>query len=167
MFLYVMSMLLHCHFLFYCYGDHRDLHVLTPSVPTRRSSDLNAAREQNVIDLVARDRTDLLAQLDGRTVAIGGREAKLATRDLTLVEAPPNWRTRFLGAITDPNVALILMMIGVYGLMFEFMTPGALYPGTIGAICLLPGLSAFSALPVNYAGAPLILFGLPPDRKSV
>src|SRR3546814_2976228 len=98
----------------------------------------------NVIDLVARDRTALLAQLDERTVGIGGREAKLATRDLTLVEAPPNWRTRFLGAITDPNVALILMMIGVYGLMFEFMNPGALYPGTIGAICLLTGLYAFS-----------------------
>src|SRR3546814_18962149 len=101
----------------------------------------------NVIDLVARDRTDLLAQLDGRTVAIGGREAKLATRDLTLVEAPPNWRTRFLGAITDPNVALILMMICVYGLLFEFMNPGALYPAPAGALCSLSALYAFSAPP--------------------
>lgn len=130
------------------------------TVQTAASLSANAARAQNVIDLVARDRADLLAQLDGRRVVVGENEAKLATRDLTLVDAPPNWRTRFLGAITNPNVALILMMIGVYGLMFEFMNPGALYPGTIGAICLLTGLYAFSALPVNYAGAALILLGI-------
>src|SRR3546814_3297865 len=85
------------------------------AVQTAASLSANAAREQNAIDLVARDRADLLAQLDGRTVAIGGREAKLATRDLTLADAPPNWRTRFLGAITHPNVALILMINAVYG----------------------------------------------------
>lgn len=130
------------------------------AVQTAASLSANAAREQNVIDLVARDRAHLLAQLDGRMVVAGGSEVRLATRDLTLVDAPPNWRTRFLGAITDPNVALILMMIGIYGLMFEFMNPGALYPGTIGAICLLTGFYAFSALPVNYAGAALILLGI-------
>lgn len=130
------------------------------AVQTAASLSATAARDQSVVDLVARDRADLLAQLDGRTVVAGGREVRLATRDLTLVEAPPNWRTRFLGAITDPNIALILMMIGIYGLMFEFMNPGALYPGTIGAICLLTGFYAFSALPVNYAGAALILLGI-------
>ena len=127
---------------------------------TAASLSANAAHEQNVIDLVARDRAHLLAQLDGRMVVAGENEVRLATRDLMLVDAPPNWRTRFLGAVTDPNVALILMMIGVYGLMFEFMNPGALYPGTIGAICLLIGLYALSALPVNYAGAALILLGI-------
>jgi len=129
-------------------------------VQTAASLSANAAHEQNVIDLVARDRAHLLAQLDGRMVVAGENEVRLATRDLMLVDAPPNWRTRFLGAVTDPNVALILMMIGVYGLMFEFMNPGALYPGTIGAICLLIGLYALSALPVNYAGAALILLGI-------
>ncbi|MDE8654652.1 NfeD family protein [Novosphingobium album (ex Liu et al. 2023)] len=130
------------------------------AVRTAASLSANAAREQNVIDVVARDRADLLAQVDGRTVTAAGREVRLATRDLTLVDAPPNWRTRFLSAITDPNIALILMMIGIYGLMFEFMNPGALYPGTIGAICLLTGFYAFAALPVNYAGVALILLGI-------
>lgn len=130
------------------------------AVRTAASLSANAAREQNVIDIVARDRADLLAQIDGRTVTAAGREVRLATRDLSLADAPPNWRTRLLSAITDPNIALILMMIGIYGLMFEFMNPGALYPGTIGAICLLTGFYAFAALPVNYAGAALILLGI-------
>lgn len=130
------------------------------AVRSAASLSASAALEQKVIDLVARDRGDLLAQLDGRTVVAGGREVRLATRNLALTEAAPNWRTRLLGAITDPNIALILMMIGVYGLMFEFMNPGALYPGTIGAICLLTGLYAFAALPVNYAGFALILLGI-------
>ncbi|PBN42273.1 nodulation protein NfeD [Sphingobium sp. D43FB] len=130
------------------------------AVKTAASLSASAARKQNVIDLVARDRADLLAQIDGRTVTAGGREVRLATRGLTLVDAPPNWRTQFLSAITNPNIALILMMIGIYGLMFEFMNPGALYPGTIGAICLLTGFYAFAALPVNYAGFALILLGI-------
>lgn len=130
------------------------------AVQTAANLSANAAYAQNVIDFVARDRADLLAQIEGRTVVAGGREVRLATRGLTLVDAPPNWRTQFLSAITNPNIALILMMIGIYGLMFEFMNPGALYPGTIGAICLLTGFYAFAALPVNYAGFALILLGI-------
>lgn len=120
----------------------------------------DAALDQKVIDIVARDRTDLLKQLHGRTVTAGGAKVTIDTTDLSLVDAPPNWRIRLLAAITDPNIALILMMIGIYGLMFEFMNPGALYPGTIGAICLLTGLYALTALPVNYAGVALILLGI-------
>ncbi|MEO6270704.1 MAG: NfeD family protein, partial [Lautropia sp.] len=71
-----------------------------------------------------------------------------------------DWRTRLLTVITNPNIALILMMIGVYGLIFEFMSPGALYPGTIGAISLLLGLYSLAALPLNFAGAGLMLLGL-------
>lgn len=130
------------------------------AVRTAASLSAAAAREQNVIDIVARDRAELLAQLDGRAVTVGGKEVRLATQDLTLAEAPPNWRTRFLSTITDPNVALILMMIGIYGLMFEFMNPGALFPGTIGAISLLVGFYALAVLPVNYVGVILILLGI-------
>lgn len=130
------------------------------AVRSAASLSANAARAQNVIDIVARDRNDLLAQLDGRSVTVQGREIALATGGIMLVDAPPNWRTRLLSAITDPNVALILMMIGIYGLIFEFMNPGALYPGTIGAICLLIGLYALAALPVNYVGIALILLGI-------
>jgi membrane-bound serine protease (ClpP class) len=119
-----------------------------------------AALTQNVIDIVARDSKDLLAQLNGRSVKVGGGEVRLDTSNVILSEVEPNWRTRLLSAITNPNIALILMMIGAYGLLFEFMNPGALYPGTIGAICLLVGLYALSALPVNYAGMALILLGM-------
>nr|MBA3479619.1 nodulation protein NfeD [Lautropia sp.] len=84
----------------------------------------------------------------------------LDTAALVQVALEPDWRTRALGVITNPNVALILMMIGIYGLLFEFMSPGSLYPGTIGAICLLIGLYALAALPLNYAGAALALLGM-------
>lgn len=119
-----------------------------------------AALEQGVIDLVANDLDDLLAQIDGRRVIAGGAERVIDSSKLAVVHVEPDWRTRFLAAITDPNIALILMMIGVYGLIFEFMNPGALYPGTIGAISLLVGLYALAALPVNYAGLALILLGV-------
>ncbi|MFN3943495.1 MAG: NfeD family protein [Allosphingosinicella sp.] len=119
-----------------------------------------AALGANVIDIVAADMNDLLAQLDGRTVTAASAERRLATAGLALVEHSPNWRNRLLAAITNPNIALILMMIGVYGLFFEFMNPGALYPGTIGAIALLLGFYALAALPVNAAGIGLILLGI-------
>lgn len=119
-----------------------------------------AALEKGVIDIMARDSEDLLAQLHGRSVKVGARDVRIDTVGMTLREVEPNWRTKLLVAITDPNIALILMMVGLYGLLFEFMNPGALYPGTIGAICLLVGLYALSALPVNYAGVGLIVFGI-------
>ena len=74
---------------------------------------------------------------------LNGADVLLNTKDLELAVIEPDWRTKLLGAITNPNIALILMMIGVYGLIFEFMNPGALYPGTIGAICLIIGLYAW------------------------
>ena len=122
-----------------------------------------AAREaldSKVIDIVARDIDDLLAQAQGRTVTVGNGKVTLDTRNLTLERLDADWRTRFLGAITNPNVALILMMIGIYGLIFEFMHPGAVYPGTIGAISLLVGLYALAALPVNFAGLALMVLGI-------
>ena len=120
----------------------------------------SAAVEQNVANFIARDRSELLRELDGRTVTAGGRQVTIETEGMALVEVEPNWRTQLLSAITNPNVALILMLIGVYGLIFEFMNPGALYPGTIGIISLLVGLYALAALPVNFAGIGLILLGL-------
>lgn len=119
-----------------------------------------SALEQNVIDIVARDDGDLLAQINDRVVSMGNGQVRLQTDGLRLTEVLPDWRTRLLSAITNPNIALILMMIGAYGLLFEFMNPGALYPGTIGAISLLLGFYALSVLPVNYAGLALIVLGL-------
>lgn len=119
-----------------------------------------SALASGVIDVVASDRADLLAQIDGLVVQTATGAVTLSASGVTLEEVNPDWRTRLLSVITDPNIALILMMVGVYGLLFEFMNPGALYPGTIGAIALLVGLYALSALPVSYAGVALILLGL-------
>ena len=120
----------------------------------------NAALEQNVIDIVAEDVGSLLQELDGRTVTVNGQERQLATAGLVLTEIEPDWLDELLAVITNPNVALILMMIGVYGLFFEFMNPGAMVPGTVGAISLLIGLYALAALPVDFVGLALILLGL-------
>src|SRR3546814_2240664 len=92
----------------------------------------SAALAQNVIDIEARDISDLLRQTNGRKIVAAGRPITLATSGIAVEEVRPDWRTQLLAAITNPNVALILMMIGVYGLLFEFMNPGALYPGPIG-----------------------------------
>jgi membrane-bound serine protease (ClpP class) len=118
------------------------------------------ALQQRVIDLVVDDTTDLLQRADGRSVRIGAAMAPLRTAGGELQSLEPDWRTRVLGVITNPNLALLLMMVGVYGLLFEFMSPGALVPGVIGAICLLVGLYALSMLPIGYAGAALLVLGL-------
>jgi len=118
------------------------------------------ALKENVIDLVADDLDDLLAKLDGRTVKIGDDELRLETADIGVVEITPDWRARFLAVITDPNVAYILMIIGIYGIIFEFWNPGFVLPGVLGGICLLLGLGALSVLPINYAGLALMLLGV-------
>jgi membrane-bound serine protease (ClpP class) len=118
------------------------------------------ALKQNVIEYVASDLPNLLAQLDGKTVTVLGQAQRLDTQGAPVAELAPDWRTRLLGAITNPSVALLLMTIGVYGLVFEFMNPGFVAPGVIGAICLLLGLYALQLLPVNYAGLALIVLGL-------
>ena len=118
------------------------------------------AQQLKVVDLVARDLDDLLQQLNGRRVNVLGQEVTLDTAGATVVRHEADWRVRLLAAITDPSVALILMMIGVYGLFFEFSNPGFGVPGVLGGICLLLALYALQLLPVNYAGLALILLGL-------
>lgn len=113
-----------------------------------------------VIDLIARDMADLLKQIDGKRVRVAGREVTLNTQGTVLDHIEPDWRSRLLAIITDPNVAYILMLIGIYGLIFEFANPGALVPGTVGAISLLLALFAFQVLPVNYAGLALMMLGV-------
>jgi len=118
------------------------------------------ALAQHVIDLSARDVTDLVAKLDGRKVTTSAGERSLSTSGAAVVTLEPDWKSRFLGIITEPSVALILMMLGVYGLFFEFSNPGWVLPGVVGGICLLVGLFALQMLPVNYAGLALILLGI-------
>lgn len=119
------------------------------------------ALERNVIDLVAANLDELLAALDGRVVEVEGRgEVTLDTKSLQITRVEPDWRYELLGVITDPNVAYILLMIGIYGLIFEFYNPGTGVGGVVGVICLLLGAYALQMLPVNYAGLALIVVGI-------
>jgi len=118
------------------------------------------ALEQKVIDYLARDVADLLRQLDGKTLTTVEGDATLSTADAPLIEHAPDWRVRLLAVITNPSVALILMMIGIYGLILEFSNPGIGAGGVLGGICLILALYSLQLLPVNYAGVALILLGI-------
>lgn len=118
------------------------------------------ALEQKVIDYLARDVADLLRQLDGKTLATVEGDATLSNADAALIEHAPDWRVRLLAVITNPSVALILMMIGIYGLILEFSNPGIGAGGVLGGICLILALYSLQLLPVNYAGVALILLGI-------
>jgi membrane-bound serine protease (ClpP class) len=114
----------------------------------------------HVIDVIADDVPDLLRKIDGREVTIAGKPARLATAGLEIETRPPDWQTELLMLVTNPNVAFILMLIGVYGLIFEFFSPGAVAPGLIGGISLVLAFYALAFMPINYAGAALVLFGV-------
>ncbi len=120
----------------------------------------NAALKQNVIDVVARDVPDLLSQIDGREVHVGSNVVKLVTRDLAIANLKPDWRVELLSVITNPTIAYGLLLIGIYGLLFEGYNPGAVFPGVVGAISLLIALFAFQILSVNYAGLALVAVGV-------
>ena len=118
------------------------------------------AERMRVADFVARDLDDLLAKAEGRKVTVRGQPTTLAVAGASIETFAPDWRTKLLAALTNPSFALILLMIGVYGLWFEFSSPGFVFPGVIGAISLLLAMFAFQMLPVNYAGLALIVLGL-------
>jgi membrane-bound serine protease (ClpP class) len=119
-----------------------------------------SAQEANVIDIVAKTITELFQLIDGRTVKVRDGEHQISSAGLTIEYFQPDWRTELLAVITNPNIAYMLMLAGIYGLLFEGYNPGAIVPGVVGAICLLLALFAFQVLPVNYAGLALILLGV-------
>ncbi|CAB3800972.1 hypothetical protein LMG28614_05286 [Paraburkholderia ultramafica] len=118
------------------------------------------ALAQHVVDLVARDVPDLLRQVDGRTLTTSSGNVTLHTAHAPLITLEADWRSHFLAVITDPSVALVLLMIGMYGLFFEFANPGFVLPGVVGAISLLIGLFAMQMLPISYVGLSLIFLGI-------
>ena len=131
----------------------------------RESVSLSAsdALARKVIDLVAVDVGDLLRKLDGRVLQLGdaaGSSVKLATARAVVVKLEPDWRIRLLSVISDPSLVLLLMMVGVYGLLFEFMNPGFVAPGVIGGVAILLALWGLQMLPVNFAGVALLLLGI-------
>ena len=118
------------------------------------------ALEAGVIDIIARDIPDLLQQVDGRTVTVQNAERTLNTGGLIVEAIEPDWRNKLLAIITNPNIAYILMLLGIYGLFFELANPGYVLPGVIGGISILLALYALQVLPVNYAGLGLMLLGV-------
>ena len=130
------------------------------AVRTAASLSATQALRERVIDLMATDVADLLRQAEGRQVTIGDKKVELHTAGITLERVETDWRTHFLAVITDPNIAYLLLLIGLFGLMIEAYSPGVVLPGVVGAISLLLALFAFQALPVNYAGLALIVLGV-------
>lgn len=120
----------------------------------------NEALERGVIEFVAADLEALLEQADGVEVAIGGEDVTLAVAGRSVTELTPDWRVGLLSVLTDPTFAYILLLVGMYGLLLEGYSPGAILPGVVGGISLLLGLYALQVLPVNYAGLALIVLGI-------
>ncbi|MDH3363991.1 MAG: nodulation protein NfeD [Gammaproteobacteria bacterium] len=118
------------------------------------------ALEENVIEFIAADRDELLQLLDGHEVEIAGETRALATKDADVQPYEANWRIKLLGVISNPEIVLLLGLIGIYGLMYEGWNPGAIVPGVVGVICLLLAAYALQVLPVNYAGVALIFLGI-------
>ena len=118
------------------------------------------ALKLNVIDIVAIDVSDLLKQLQGRKINVSGKVLIFNTEKIEIQNIKPDWRSQFLAVITNPSIAYILLMVGIYGLVFEFSNPGSIVPGTVGGICLLLALYSLQLLPVNYAGVGLIMLGI-------
>jgi membrane-bound serine protease (ClpP class) len=140
----------------------RDVAWAEQAVREAVSLPANDALSRKVIDLIAVDVKDLLRQVDGRAVPLGDTRGsvKLATAQADVIAIELDWHGRLLAVISDPSLALVLMMIGIYGLLFEFMNPGTVAPGVIGGVCLLLALWGLQMLPINYAGLALILLGI-------
>ncbi len=118
------------------------------------------ALEERVVEFIANDIDQMLAAIDGRSVSTSAGEVRLNTKGIGLVELEPDWKMHVMSVLTDPNIAFILLLIGVYGILFEFMSPGAVAPGVVGGISLIVALTALSVLPVSYGGLALLLLGI-------
>ena len=138
----------------------RNVELARAFVEEARNVTAEEALAEGVIEYVSPDVHELLKTLDGTTVEVAGHEHTFATADAEIVERDMSARQKLLRRLADPNVAYILMMLGIYGLFFELSNPGSLAPGILGGICLLLALFAFQALPVDYTGVALILLGV-------
>ncbi|MEH6629121.1 MAG: nodulation protein NfeD [Motiliproteus sp.] len=138
----------------------RNVEWAEKAVRDAESISAEKALELGVIDLVASDIADLMRQVDGKVLKVNNRDYALHTESIEIRRIEPDWRNQFLVVITNPNVAYILMLVGVYGLLLEFYNPGVGLPGVVGGISLLIALYAFQLLPVSYIGLALILLGI-------
>src|SRR3972149_3812305 len=124
------------------------------------SATATEALKLKVIDVVAENRADLLAKIDGRTIETGAGKITLKTKTARIVEVEMSFRDKILSVISNPTLAYMLLILGMAGLYFELSTPGAILPGVLGGICLILAFYAFQTLPINYAGLLLIILGV-------
>jgi membrane-bound serine protease (ClpP class) len=143
-------------------AELRDRNATWGALAVDEAESLSAkeALRLGVIDMMAQDRNDLLHRLDGRRVDVNGQTVALQTKEIRLVPFEADWKTRFLAVITDPNIALVLLMLALYGIFFELLNPGGIFPGVVGVIAGVLALYALNLLPFNYAGLLLILLGV-------
>ena len=120
----------------------------------------NEALNARVIDVVAGNVEELLSKIDGKTVEVNGKKVTLKTKGVKTVEIEMPFKYKFLSYVSDPNVAYILMMLGMYGILFEIYSPGAIFPGVIGGISIILAFYAFQTIPISYAGLALIMLGI-------
>ena len=140
----------------------RDRDPVFAEEAVREAATLTAseALERGVVEVIAASLESLLEQVDGREVVIAGTTSTLDVAGQAVTEVEPGWRVALLSVLTNPSFAYILLIVGMYGLLLEGYSPGAILPGVVGAICLLLGLYALQVLPVNYAGLALIVLGI-------
>lgn len=138
----------------------RDVDFAMKAVSDAKSISAQSAKKNGVIEIIASDLTDLYQQLHQRKVTVANKHITLNTKDINTSDIKPDWRMKLLSVITDPSVAYILLLIGIYGLFFEFANPGFVLPGVAGAISMLLALYALQLLPISYAGLGLILLGI-------
>ncbi len=139
---------------------HRNADFAEKAVREAATLTASQALEERVIEVIANDANELLTAIDGRTVSTSGGDTTLHTKGSPIVEIEPGWKAQVMSTITDPNIAFILLLIGIYGILFEFMNPGVVAPGVIGGICLLVALTALTVLPLSYGGLALLVFGI-------
>ena len=139
---------------------HRNIRWAEEAVRRSVSITETEALKNNVIDFIAKNRKDLLDSLDGRKVSVAEGEVTLSTKGAVIETRDMGWGYKILDILSDPNIAYIFMMIGMYGLLFELYNPGSVFPGVAGAISLLVALYALHTLPINYSGVALIVLGV-------
>ena len=139
---------------------HRNVKWVEQAVRKSVSATADEALKLNVVDLIAKDTSDLPAKIDGRKVKLAASEVTLATKGAKIQDVPLTWQEQLLSRLAHPNIAYVLWLLALYGLIHELTNPGAIWPGVIGGVCLILALFAFSALPINWAGAALIVLGV-------
>ncbi len=140
--------------------NERNITWAVEAVKEAKSISAKDALNYGVIDLIADNTNELLNKLEGRSVSVSDKNITLRTKDAVIVTFEADWKNQFLAIITDPNIAYILLIIAIYGIFFELMNPGAIFPGVIGMISGVTALYAFNMIPFNYAGLLLIILGI-------